>query len=325
MPIDGGFTTGPLRSLSLLWTGLLAVLLLLVMVAPAHAEQASAVRVAWWVWPSALFVVTFLLGTVAVLAGVGGGVVFVPIVSGFLPFHLDFVRAAGLFVALSGALSASPGLLKARLADIRLALPLALIASASAIIGAVIGLALPTAIVQTLLGVIVLGVVVVVLLARRSDFPQVAAGDALSSALAINGVYYEASLGSEVEWKIHRTGLGFLLFVLIGLAAGMFGLGAGWANVPVLNLVMGAPLKVAVGTSMLLLSITDTSAAWVYLNEGAVLPMLVIPSMLGMMVGSRVGVRVLAKAKPGTARWILIAVLLFAGIRALLEGLGTWQ
>lgn len=325
MPIDGGFTTGPLRFLSVLWTGLLAALLLLVMVAPAHAEQASAARVAWWVWPSALFAVTFLLGTVAVLAGVGGGVVFVPIVSGFFPFHLDFVRAAGLFGALSGALSASPGLLKARLADVRLALPVALIASASAIIGAVIGLALPTAIVQTLLGVIVLGVVAVVLLARRSDFPQVAGGDALSRALAINGTYYEASMGNEVEWKIHRTGLGLLLFVLIGFMAGMFGLGAGWANVPVLNLVMGAPLKVAVGTSILLLSITSPSAAWVYLNEGAVLPMLVVPSMLGIMLGSRVGVRVLARARPRTARWILVAVLLFAGIRALLKGLGTWQ
>ena len=30
--------------------------------------------------------------------------------------------------------------------------------------------------------------------------------------------------------------------------AGMFGLGAGWANVPVLNLLMGVPLKVSVGT-----------------------------------------------------------------------------
>ena len=43
--------------------------------------------------------------------------------------------------------------------------------------------------------------------------------------------------------------------------AGMFGLGAGWANVPVLNLLMGAPLKISVATSKFLLAITDTSAA----------------------------------------------------------------
>ena len=62
--------------------------------------------VSWWVWPLVLLVVTFLMGIVAVLGGVGGGVLFVPIISGFFPFHLDFVRGCGLLVALSGALAA---------------------------------------------------------------------------------------------------------------------------------------------------------------------------------------------------------------------------
>ena len=72
----------------------------------------------WWVWPIALFAVTFAMGIVAVLAGVGGGVLFVPIVSAVFPFHLDFVRAAGLLLALSGALSAAPALLSVTLATL---------------------------------------------------------------------------------------------------------------------------------------------------------------------------------------------------------------
>jgi uncharacterized protein len=104
--------------------------------------------------------------------------------------------------------------------------------------------------------------------------------------------------------------------------AGMFGLGAGWANVPVLNLMMGAPLKVAVGTSKFLLSITDTSAAWVYLNQGCVIPLMAIPSVVGLMFGSFAGVKLLAKAKPKFIRYMVIGVLLFAGGKALLKGLG---
>ena len=42
------------------------------------------------------------LGVVAVPAGIGGGTLFVPIVGSFFPFHLDFVRGAGLLVALAG-------------------------------------------------------------------------------------------------------------------------------------------------------------------------------------------------------------------------------
>lgn len=63
---------------------------------------------------------------------------FVPLVSGFFPFHLDFVRGAGLLVALAGALAAGPGLLRRNFANLRLALPVALIASACSIVGAML-------------------------------------------------------------------------------------------------------------------------------------------------------------------------------------------
>ena len=78
-------------------------------------------------------------------------------------------------------------------------------------------------------------------------------------------------------------------------------------------------------TSKFLLSITDTSAAWVYLNQGAVLPMIVVPSLVGIMLGSIVGVKILAKAKPKAIKWMVIGLLLFAGLRSLLKGLEIWK
>jgi uncharacterized membrane protein YfcA len=292
------------------------------LMAVAEEAAASGSQTAWWVWPVVLLVLCFVLGIFAVLAGVGGGVLFVPIVSGFFPFHLDFVRGAGLFVALTGALAAGPGLLKKGLADLRLAIPVALIASTCAIIGALLGLALPTYIIQIALGATILMIVGIMFLAKKSAFPEVKAPDGLSQALGIMGIYYEETLERDVDWKIHRTPLGLCLFVIIGIMAGMFGLGAGWANVPVLNLVMGAPIKISVATSKFLLSITDTSAAWIYLNQGAVLAMMVVPSVVGIMFGSLVGVKLLARTKPAVVRWIVIIVLGIAGIRALLKGFG---
>lgn len=291
---------------------------------PAAAQEAASQESqrAWWFWPLVLFILTFVLGVFAVLAGVGGGVLYVPIVSGFLPFHLDFVRGAGLIVALAGALAAGPGLLKKGMADLRLAIPVALIASTCAIFGAMIGLALPTNVVQTLLGATILGIVVIMMKAKRSEFPRVPKPDALSQSLRIMGVYYEPTLDKEVSWQIHRTPIGLILFVVIGVMAGMFGLGAGWANVPVLNLVMGAPIKISVASSKFLLSITDTSAAWIYLNNGAVLPLMVVPSVIGIMLGSFVGVKVLTITKPAIIRILVIVVLGIAGLKAFLKGLG---
>jgi uncharacterized membrane protein YfcA len=289
-------------------------------VAETMPAAAAGDEMAWWAWPLILLVVTFVMGIFAVLGGVGGGVLFVPIISGFFPFHLDFVRGAGLLVALSGALAAGPGLLKANLASLRLAIPVALIASTMAIVGAMVGLALPTNIVQIALGAVILGICALMLTAKKSTVPDVPQADNLSSALRIVGVYVDQ--GETINWKIHRTIPGLITFIIIGFMAGMFGLGAGWANVPVLNLMMGAPLKISVATSKFLLSITDTSAAWIYLNKGCVIPMMVVPSLIGIMLGSFVGVRLLKVAKPTFIRWMVIGILGFAGVKALSKGLG---
>ena len=287
------------------------------------AQQTEVIQQqAWWLYPIILLVLSFLLGVFAVLAGVGGGVLYVPIVSGFLPFHLDFVRGAGLIVALAGALAAGPGLLRKGFANLRLAIPMALIASSSAIVGAMIGLALPTHIIQTMLGATILGIVVLMIKAKKSVFPEVPKPDRLSQTLGIFGIYHEPTINKDINWQIHRTPIGLGLFVIIGVMAGMFGLGAGWANVPVLNLVLGAPIKISVATSKFLLSITDTSAAWIYLNNGAVLPLMVVPSVLGIMLGSFIGVRILGMTKPTVIRYLVIIVLGIAGTKALLKGLG---
>jgi len=278
----------------------------------------------WWGWPLILFVVTFILGILAVLGGVGGGVLYVPIIGGFFPFNLDFVRGAGLMVALAGALAAGPGLLKRNLASLRLALPVALIASSSAIVGAMIGLALPQNVVQIALGGTILGIVAIMLMAGKSDFPNVKA-DKLSQSLGIMGIYREESIGKDVEWNVHKTAPGLAMFIIIGVMAGMFGLGAGWANVPVLNLVMGAPLKVSAGTSSFILSLVDSSAAWVYLNQGAVLAIVAVPSVAGMMLGARIGARLLTVLKASVVRRLVLALLTAAGLRALLKGLGIWM
>ncbi|SFN06229.1 sulfite exporter TauE/SafE family protein [Thermodesulforhabdus norvegica] len=319
------------RAFTSKWKGLWAYLLSFSVFLSAHPVTAfAAARVVegnqggkpWWFWVIVLFIFCFILGIIAVLAGVGGGVLYVPLVSGFFPFHLDFVRGSGLLVALAGALAAGPGLLRRNLANLRLAIPVALIASTCAILGAFIGLALPRNIVQICLGGTIIFIAVLLATSKNVERPEVKKQDAIGLALGMSGAYWEESTREVVEWKTHRTLAGLILFIVIGVMAGMFGLGAGWANVPVLNLLMGVPLKVAVGTSKFLLSITDTSAAWVYLNQGCVIPLMAIPSIVGLMLGSFVGVRVLAVAKPKVIRYIVIVVLLFAGIKAFLKGFG---
>lgn len=291
--------------------------------APPPAPAAGS-TVPWWVWPLVLFVFCFALGIVAVVAGVGGGVLYVPLVAGFFPFHIDFVRSSGLLIGLAGALAAGPGLIQRGLASLRLVLPCALAASIGSLIGAHVGLAMEGPQVELALGLCMIAVLALMLAARSDEFPAAGRESRLAAWLGLGGAYHEESLGRQVTWNVHRVGLGLVLFVGVGFLGGMFGLGAGWANVPLLNLGMGLPLKMAVAGSVLLISISNATAAWEYLDRGAWLPIMAIPSMLGLMLGTGIGVKLLGRSRPRNVRTVVIAVLAFAALRTILKGLGIW-
>lgn len=277
-----------------------------------------------WSWVLLLMGFTIVLGIVSIMGGMGGGMLYVSIVGSFFPFHLDFVRGASLTMALCGALSACPGLLRFCLTDLRLALPVGLMASVGSVIGAMIGLALPARVVQTALGFIIMAIAVIMIKAKRTEHPEVKKPDAVSEMLGIQGSYCDLAVNQRVFWTVHRTPSALVIFFLVGIMAGTFGIGGGAANVAILNLMMGVPLKVAVATSTFLISMTDSAAAWVYLNSGAVLPMIAVPSIIGMVIGSWLGVNILARTRPANIRLLVIVLLIFAGIRNILKGLSIW-
>ena len=180
----------------------------------------------WWIWPIALFAVSFAIGIVAVLAGVGGGVLFVPIVGSFFPFHLDFVRGAGLLFALAGTLAAGPLLLRSRMASLRLIMPLALVGSVASFAGALVGLTLRTDVVQTALGATVIAIALLIWRSKDAYGSGAVESDVLGAALRMRGKYDDPAEGLRIDWRTHRTFAGFASFGAIGFLGGVFGLGA---------------------------------------------------------------------------------------------------
>ena len=140
------------------------------------------------------FVLSLALGAVAVVGGVGGGVLFVPIVGGFF-FHLDFVRGAGLLLALCGALAAGPSLLRNGMASLRLGM-LALVGSISAIGGALLSFALPTETLQVALGATIVAIAFLMMRHTPTARPGEMEPDALAAALGMHGVYRDPASGA---------------------------------------------------------------------------------------------------------------------------------
>ena len=277
----------------------------------------------------ALLVLCCFVGVAAVVAGVGGGVMFVPLVTALFAIHIDFIRGAGLMVALVGAISSAPALLAKRLGYPRVSVPLALSGSLGSIAGARIGLVVPERGILIALGVLMLGLALQTVVQARSERSRSRpappgshrALHRLSARLArgwgLYGVFEDPADGSRVRWEVHRLVPALFLFVGVGAIGGMLGVGAGWANVPVLVSVMGLPVKMAAATSGLIILANSSAAAWVYLQRGAIDPLIVVPAVSGMIVGTKIGARLLGRAGPGAVRALIVALLSLAGVRTL--------
>ncbi len=267
------------------------------------------------------------------LAGVGGGVIFTPIMMAFTATNPDAVRAAGLAIATMSALMSSKPYLSRGIANFKLALFSAIPYTVFAIIGSMIGLHITAilgnlgkAIIRFSLGILMIFIVFIFIVkGKRVEWPKAPENkhDPLAHVLELDAYYWEASLGRTVEYRVVNTLWGMLCLMGIGLVSGMFGLGAGWAIVPVYNMVMYLPLKVASATSLVVIGMGDTAALWVYINNGAVVPIFVIPSLLGVVIGANIGTRLMPKLKAGSIRWIVIAVMIIASFRLIQQSLPT--
>jgi uncharacterized membrane protein YfcA len=70
-----------------------------------------------------------------------------------------------------------------------------------------------------------------------------------------------------------------------------------------------------------MIGVTAAASAGVYLTRGYIDPALAMPVMLGVLVGSLMGTRVLVKTKTKSLRLVFSVVIVLLGIEMLLKGI----
>ncbi len=278
-------------------------------------------------WIVTLFFFTLVIGILAPIGGVGGGILFVPLATAFFPFNVDFIRGAGLIVALSSSLSSSPYFLKKGMANIKIMIPVVVVSMVTSIIGSVVGLWFTNVLPQggsyfsISLGALLFFIFFIMMTSKQIEFPEIVKIDRISQKLVLRGAWYEPSLEKTVEYRTTNLSFGMLCFSAVGFIAGMFGIGAGWASVPVMNIILGAPIKVSVATGMTIIAVNNATAAWVYISRGATLPVVCIPSVAGISLGARIGARLSVKAKPQVIKYLVLGIMIFAALLNIGKGL----
>lgn len=265
-----------------------------------------------------LFVVCALLvsslgGFVGSLVGLGGGIVVVPGLTLLLGVDIRVAIAASMVAVIATSSGSAAAYTRDRLSNLRVAMFLEVAAVCGGITGALLaGVASPS----LLNGVfaVVLLIAAGTMLRRRSDAPE-GPPSRLADRLRLHGSFPDPTLGVERSYRVSRPGIGLTIMYFAGIASGLLGVGGGVFKVPAMDLAMRLPIKVSTATSNLMIGVTGTGAALIYLLRGQVNPYVAAPVAVGVIAGANVGARVMPRINDGMLRRIFVVAMVATAVQ----------
>jgi uncharacterized membrane protein YfcA len=123
--------------------------------------------------------------------------------------------------------------------------------------------------------------------------------------------------------RTRRFGLAAVLSVVAGVVSALLGIGGGLIKVPIMHLLLRVPLRAATATSNLMIGITASTSAIVYLLRGGIDAYAVGPTAIGVFLGASVGSRLGHRLDLRILRDLFVAVLLYTALQMALRAAGT--
>ena len=111
--------------------------------------------------------------------------------------------------------------------------------------------------------------------------------------------------------------------MLAGNASGLLGVGGGIVMVPLMHLVMRAPLRVSVATSNFMTGMTGAAGAYAYLFRGDVDSRFAAPVVLGVAAGAALGAVLSARVNTRVLSAIFVLVVAYVALRMALRAMGS--
>ena len=266
------------------------------------------------------------------LLGLGGGILIVPLLT--LGFGLALIKAVGVslicVIVTSGA--AAGVYLERRVANLRLGMTLELFTATGAMVGGLIAFLLDEHLLELIFTILL--VYVALTMARRRDpapatttaapasvsLPAPAGrADAEAPAASRTQAYLDHLSGPD--YHIGRLGWGMVGSIGAGVASALLGIGGGLIKVPVMHVIMGVPLRVATATSNLMIGITASASAIIYLLRGGIDPYAAAPTAIGVFIGASIGSRVASRIDLRLLRGLFVAILLYTAWQMLQRAL----
>lgn len=141
--------------------------------------------------------------------------------------------------------------------------------------------------------------------------------------MRLDSRYPDHALGREIEYRVHRVGLGMSLMYGAGLISALLGIGSGVLKIPAMDTALRLPIKVSSATSNFMIGVTAAASAGAYFMRGEIVTAIAAPVALGSVVGAILGARVLMRVTSDKLRVLFVVVLAVLAVQMLLEALGV--
>ena len=262
------------------------------------------------------FIGSFMAGVVGALSGLGGGTLIVPLLVLLLNCDFHYAIGAALLASIATSSGAAVAYLRQGYINVKVATFLCTATVAGAIAGAFLSIYAPITLLYFLFG----GVLLYSLLPARAQ-PELETQPpppAIVDYFDLKGIY-----PSSKGWKRYTaTGAWGAFFIMLGagLASGLLGIGSGALKVLALDKAMGLPYRVSTTTATFMIGVTAAGSAGIYFKWGYVDPPLAAPVVLGVLIGSVIGTRLLHRLPTKAIKAIFSLLVSISAIEMLING-----
>lgn len=265
-----------------------------------------------------LFLFSILAGLLGALTGLGGGVVVIPVLVLLFGVNIHYAMGASLISVIATSSGTSAAYLREGYTNLRIGMFL----ETGAVIGAFLGALLIAVISKTFLTILfslVLFFSAYLTIKRADEADANLSSHPWATRLKLNGTYPKKNF--VLPYQVQNVPLGLFIMSIAGLISGLLGIGSGTLKVLAMDQALRLPYKVATTTSNFMIGITAAVSVGIYFAHGYIVPTIAFPVMLGVIIGSFAGAKLLTKMHTRILRILFSVVICLIALQMLYKAL----
>ncbi|OGT37691.1 MAG: permease [Gammaproteobacteria bacterium RIFCSPHIGHO2_12_FULL_37_14] len=265
-----------------------------------------------------LFIFSMIAGLLGALTGLGGGIVVIPVLVLIFHTNIHYAMGASLISVIATSSGTAAAYLREGYTNVRIGMFLETAAVVGAFVGALLIVYVPINFLAILFS-LVLFFSAYLTMRRKEEHELYSSSHPWAIALNLDGQYPSAN--QFKSYHVQNVPSALTIMGVAGLLAGLLGIGSGALKVLAMDQALRLPYKVATTTSNFMIGITAAVSAGIYFSHGFINPLICFPVMIGVVLGSFFGAKILTKTQNRSLRIIFSTAICLIGLQMFYNAL----